>query len=124
MFIFSCEDLPQQIYNTDEERIHGIWNWLKSSGGLSGTQTETPESSGHTQMLNFKTSGHLIFYSDYTPFDTVNYKLGKGKTIFSQDSLAVIYINDDVIFRYIIENDDKLILIDNFYEGFSRHYER
>ena len=75
-------------------------------------------------MLYFKTNGHLIFYSDYTPFDTVNYRLGKGKTIFSQDSLPVIYINDYLIFRYIFENDDKLILIDNFYDGFSRYYER
>lgn len=118
-----CNDSEQTKYNSNEERITGEWSWIKTTGGFENI-TETPESTGETQLISFDSNGIYSFYKNDTLISEYNYLLGHDMTIFSQDSIPVIYINNMLLYAYHFESDDALSLSENVYDGFTYNYIR
>ena len=96
---------------------------VKTTGGFGGIE-ETPQSTGQTRIVTFDDENIVQFYIDDNNMSTYEYKLGLGLTIFSSDSIAVLFFNDNLVYAYSFPNDNSLVLRDNIYDGFQYDYER
>ncbi|MFC1558905.1 hypothetical protein ACFL40_06105 [candidate division KSB1 bacterium] len=116
-------NLNKTTYTSDDDKIIGRWRWVQSIGGIAGIKI-TPESSGRSEMFDFDDNNNLKqFINDSLAVEN-NYQLGLDVTIFSNDTIQVIYLDDILSFGYCFEDNDSLILYDNFIDGFARYFER
>ena len=118
-----CEGPTAPSYDSNDEAITGQWNWVESVGGIAGI-TVTPESSGRTELLVFENNNTMKNYVNGGLTETNTYSLGEDLTIFSADSLPVIYRDDGFVFAYVFNGKDNLILNENVYDGFRCYYRR
>ena len=121
-----CNQPTEPTYASDEEKILGDWNWLSSSGGITGRVTETPETRGYHQTYIFAADDTLSIFRADTLIWRTFYMLGIGSTIFG-DSVSVIVIynkSDPPTWRYVFEGNDTLVLVDNAYDGFGHGFKR
>ena len=105
---------------SDTDKIIGRWQWVQSIGGIAGIRV-TPESSGRSEMLVFDGTNLKQYVNNELAVEN-NYRLGMGVTIFSTDSIPVIFLDDIISFGYYFEGNDRLVLYENFYDGFARHF--
>ena len=108
--------------DSDREIILGQWEWDHSFGGIAGMQI-TPESTGQNRRLIFEVQQLQQFVNDSLR-QSNEYYLALDRTIFSLDSVPVIYLDSVAVFPYYFENANLLILNDNFVDGFAHHYRR
>jgi len=72
----------------------GSWSWQKSVGGIAGV-TLTPQSTGHTQGLVFRSYGICERYRDDTLIVAGQYSIAREKTWAFPDTVAVIYYQNN-----------------------------
>ena len=106
----------------DQEKILGQWVWDHSFGGIAGMEI-TPESTGQTRRLVFEEQ-HLLQFVNDSLRQSNEYYLALDKTIFSTDSVPVVYLDNVAVYPYYFENVNLLILNDNFVDGFAHYYRR
>lgn len=113
--------------NSDQSTnyIYGSWDWLETSGGISGKEKSTPETEGSSQRLLFHENGIAEFYQDETLMEGVPFHIEKGKSIYSEENAdLIIYKGYRGVFVITYLSKDTLILGDNNYDGFSSTYTR
>ncbi|HPF52456.1 MAG TPA: hypothetical protein PK335_12815 [Draconibacterium sp.] len=108
----------------DANEIMGTWNWISSSGGIAG-DTFTPESTGDNIILEFtRDSVYKEYLNDSLIIET-DFSIIKSKSIYDHDSTKVLVLDSGMVSRSIVfESPNDLILRDEMYDGFSRHYRR
>jgi hypothetical protein len=107
--------------------IYGSWNWIESTGGISGNQVLTPASVGYSIRISFTTDGTFQRFRNDTLVGTSGYSISRQKTDFSTDSLDVIVFQDSAHFirQFIYSaSSDSLALGDLCYDCFSHVYTR
>lgn len=112
------------IYVDTPVALIGSWNWLYSSGGIAGT-ISTPQSTGETKRIEFDSDNNLRLFVNDKLKEALTFKIEKGKSITSQDSVLIltnIYhgIRQSITFR----TADTLILFDECYDCYEHHYSR
>ncbi len=109
--------------NDDEinNQLLGSWNWLESSGGISGTTT-TPASTGNTITLVISNNSLKQFTNGNLTFET-NYRIEVRKSeIFGNQREMIIYENG---FKKSFERKgDKLTLFDECSDCFQSEYKK
>jgi hypothetical protein len=126
MLIISCtKDNPKDpnVYIETPEALIGKWSWLYSSGGFAGT-TVTPQSTGEIKMIEFDRDNNYRLYINDILIKETKYKVEKGKTITSQDSVPIL--QNTFGFRQSIsfKTSDTLILFDECYDCFEHRFQR
>lgn len=114
--------LNKTAYFSDNDKIIGRWRWVQSIGGIAGMRV-TPESSGRSEMLIFDDNNLKQYVNDKLTVEN-NYQLSMGVTIFSNETIPVIYLDDILSFAYYFEGNDRLVLYENVLDGFARHFVR
>ena len=118
-----CYNPGELSYDSDEERIIGNWDWLGTSGGIGGISI-TPETEGYRMTWKFDVEDTLRIWKDMSLGEIHFYHLGFGLTIFSQDSLPVIFFDSSPVFAYHFSGNDTLWLNENFHDGFTYQLKR
>lgn len=116
------EPVDHIIYNSDEEKIIGTWNWVRTTGGIAGVDI-TPQSTGNTAKNVFNDTKVESFVNDSLVY-SLNYRLGYDITILSLDSMSVLYIGDNQVFAYHFDDVNTLFLSENLVDGFNLEYKR
>ena len=123
LLFISCFFSIESKYSSDEERIIGTWNWIKTTGGIAGIE-DTPQSTGQTRTIVFDNEQIVKFYVNDSLTKEGVYRLGLAETIFHKDPEPVLFIDDSLWYAYSFPNDNKLILQENIYDGFVHEYRR
>ncbi|MDY7031165.1 MAG: hypothetical protein SVY10_04545 [Thermodesulfobacteriota bacterium] len=106
------------------ESIVGSWVWIESIGGFGGL-VETPDSTGESHRVVFEANGEVTFYTNEDVFLSSTYSLGIDKTIFAEEWLPVVYVEDSsFMYAYSFPNIGQLELKENVSDGFAHLYDR
>lgn len=123
LFTFSCKKDIVAPTETDS-RLIGQWIWQKSSGGFAGT-TNTPQSAGYTQSIEFTSNSIYIRKKNGIEVERRTYSLSQEKSIFKEEKVDMIKYGSAGI-NQVIEylKNDTLRLSDNCYDCFGHEYVR
>lgn len=120
-FYISCDNSEEKCVDD----VVGTWIWIQSSGGIAG-ETQTPESTGESRKVVFK-NGAITFYTDDEITRSASYALEKTETIFSDDIVPVVILDDNGLtdmYAYTFTDCNELELSENVYDGYSHRYKR
>lgn len=123
-FFFSCCSLGSDTNKTQNvTAILGTWNWQKSSGGISGKELVTPESTGVDKKLVFKANKKVTVLTNDLETGIYTYKITMGNSIFDNKKHYLLTFNE---MYYVIEYIDNqhLSIKDNFTDGYVLSYEK
>jgi hypothetical protein len=127
----ACEkDKIQPTYE-----IYGEWNWMKSYGGFTGHDLQTPENTGVSKIFSFLRNDTVIITENADTTLRTSYFLSREKSLLLQDSFDFVTINyayrssDTEVFflpmRYMIEMlTDTLVLAEDVYDGYGHQFVR
>jgi hypothetical protein len=118
-----CYSNPTNVQVSQaSSKLEGGWLWKQSSGGIAG-QIIIP-SENQKVVLKFTSDGRYSQYRNDTLQYSSTYTIKKDKTIYSADSLDVIYFKEYLFEKLVILQltKDSLELADNFYDGFGFTY--
>ena len=112
-----------------DQGIVGEWHWASSVGGLTGKQTYTPASTGSTDTWAFQADGtyqrHTTQASGTQLTETGTFSLGSAKSIYSGQPAQALILRGKQSQTFIIQElTTRLVLADNYYDGFGHTYER
>lgn len=119
--LLNCSNDDDVTTIPTSEKILGVWNWDKSTGGIDGA-THTPESTGSIQRLEVTAAAMKRYYNNdllsensYTIETTTSY-------LFNEDLEMIIEDNDR---RFIIQFEgEKLILIGDCNDCYRSEYSK
>lgn len=123
-FSFSCCSLGSDANKTQNvTAILGTWNWLKSSGGITGKELVTPESTGVDKKLVFNANKKVTVFTNDLETGSYTYKITMGNSIFDNKEHYLLTFNE---MSYVIEHIDNrhLSIKDNFTDGYVLTYEK
>ena len=103
------------------ESIVGSWTWIQSTGGIAGW-TLTPDSTGESRRLVFEANSEVTFYTNEDVSLSSTYSLGVEATIFSQDQVPVVIVENDFTYTYSFPNAEQLELKENVVDRFIHIY--
>lgn len=112
----SCSKKDNFQASTD---LLGTWNWVKSTGGISGT-VETPESTGNQITLEITEDTYKKFVNGNLEIEQ-SYVIVKGQSIWTPVISDLIILEDDSKLSVDISGD-KLILYEECYDCFQNEY--
>lgn len=103
-------------------KLEGEWLWTQSMGGLTGQIIIAPEN--EKVILKFNSDGYYSQFRNDTLKYSSTYMIKKDRTIYSMDSLDVIFFKDYIFEKLVLFKlmDDTLEVADNFYDGFGSTY--
>ncbi len=127
IFITSCKD-DEENETPKLKTIVGEWIWVKSYGGISGGDLQTPENTNSIREAIFKSDGTVIMTVNGDTTLKSTYSIIRDKSIFESDSSNVLVIDKlltDISMRYAIMNvTDSLILAEDVCDGYGHLYVR
>lgn len=107
----------------DTKNLVGNWEWVSSSGGISG-QTETPTSTGKTITLNFTEDSKYSFTTNGTITNEGTFSLYKGVSNLTHYEVSFIHFSNLTDLAIQKNQDGELILSDDFYDGYISIYHK
>lgn len=118
--LISCNERSENETISNTELI-GSWNWVKSTGGISGT-TETSISSNKVLKLVFTNSKMKIFENGNLSAE-FNYEIQVKESIQGGSRPMLIYTPNKPNQTFIVQGA-KLYLNDKCYDCFDSEYNR
>ncbi|MES2241118.1 MAG: hypothetical protein V4497_12755 [Bacteroidota bacterium] len=105
----------------DLTAVLGTWNWEQSSGGISGKDIVTPESTGVDKKIVFNADKKVSVFTNGLETGNYTYKITKGNSIFDDKEHYLLTFDE---MTYVIQNIDNqhLSLQDNFVDGYVSTY--
>lgn len=101
--------------------IVGTWNWQQSSGGISGKDIVTPESTGVEKKLVFSADKKVTVFTNGLETGSYTYKITKGNSIFDDKEHNLLTFNEMCyVIKYI--DNQHLSIQDNFVDGYVLTY--
>jgi hypothetical protein len=124
----ACQKADVAPANTDQS-IVGEWHWVSSVGGLTGKQTYTPASTGSTETWVLKADSsyqrRISQPSGAQTTETGTFSLGSVKSIYSGQPARTLTLRGKQSQTFVIQElTSRLVLADNWYDGFGHMYER
>ena len=127
IFITSCKE-DEENETPKLNTIVGEWVWVKSYGGFTGGDLQTPENTNSVRKAIFKSDGTMIMTVNGDTTLNSTYSIIRDKSIFDSDSCNVLVIDklsSDVSMRYaILTMTDSLILSEDVCDGYGHLYVR
>lgn len=93
--IFICYSCKKDQSVTSQD-ITGKWNWVMSVI-LYPSEPETPQNTGNTKLLEFKSDGTWIKIQNNIRMDSGTFSIGHGS--YTSYSGAHVYVYDSVVYR-------------------------
>lgn len=124
VLIFSCCLLENDKKKTQNvTAIVGTWIWKKSSGGISGKDLVTPQSTGVNKKLVFNADKKVTVFTNDLETGSYRYKITMGNSIFDHKKHYLLTFNE---MSYVIQYIDNrhLSIQDNFIDGYVLTYEK
>ncbi|TVT37378.1 hypothetical protein FNT36_23540 [Hymenobacter setariae] len=124
----ACQKASVSPAATDQ-RIVGEWHWVSSMGGISGKQNHTPASTGSTDTWVLKADStyqrRTTQPGGAQTTETGTFSLGSIKSIYTgQPARALTLRSKQPQTFVVLELTPRLVLGDNYYDGFAHTYER
>jgi hypothetical protein len=115
--------------NTADQGIIGEWHWASSVGGLTGKQTYTPASTGSTDTWVFRADSTYERRTSQAGGASLTvtgtFSLGSIKSIYSGQPARALTLRGKQSQTFVIQElTPRLVLADNYYDGFGHIYER
>lgn len=132
----SCGKEDQHTTDNLNKGITGEWNWLKSQGGITGSDIQTPDISGIERIVKFHENDTVEIFENGTLVHKTDYFLSREESMLMNDTFDFVTINytfkisnpDSVVtlpMRYmIIELSDNLRLDEDVFDGYGHWYRR
>lgn len=117
----SCSNDDNVTNISTSEKILGVWNWDKSTGGFGGW-TYTPESTGDTQRLEITGTTLKKYINDELVYET-NYTIELRESVLFSGMHEMI-VGDNGAGSIIEFSDNKLFLSDDCNDCFQSEYIR
>jgi hypothetical protein len=112
---------------TSSDGIYGVWNWVESAGGISGSQVLTPASQGYSVRIYFGSDSTFERFCKDTLQAKTRFTISRQKDPFTVDTMDVINYQDSYRFApqviYVL-TADSLELRDERYDGMGHSYSR
>ena len=133
--VISCEK-DNGIIEDNNSSIVGEWIWLKSYGGFTGGDIQTPEQNGIEKIVKFYNNDTVEIFENEVLIHKTDYFLSREESILLNDTFDFLTINykywiinpDSIItlpMRYIIRDlSDTLMLDEDVYDGYGHLYKR
>lgn len=122
VFFLTFCSLTNDGKNTqDALAIVGTWHWQKSSGGISGKDIVTPESTGVDKKLVFDTHNKVTVFTNNAETGSYTYTIKMGNSIFDNKLHSLLTFNEMSYVIQYIDNKD-LTIQDNFVDGYVLSY--
>jgi hypothetical protein len=123
----ACQKASLTPSSTDQGII-GEWHWVSTVGGLTGKQTYTPASTGSTQTWVFKSDStyqHVtIPRGGPSGTETGTFSLGSIRSIHTGEPARALLLHGKQSQVFLMEEvTTRLVLSDNYYDGFGYTYE-
>ena len=106
--------------------LTGTWNWVSTSGGLTGRASSTPATTGTTVQLELGADNRYTITENGTEVSRGTYSVALQKSIYSTEEQRFITYADStpavgVVFSGVIQlaTADSLVIADNVYDGFG-----
>lgn len=121
---------------TKNENIVGEWLWIKSQGGFTGNDIQTPKENGIEKIIKFYENDTIEIFENNILVHKTDYFLSREKSMLLHDTFDFVTINykyrisnpDSIItlpMRYIIWTlSDSLSLGEDVYDGYGHLYLR
>jgi hypothetical protein len=117
------------VPNPEMKKLFGTWEWVESSGGISGG-TITPATEGHHMTIEFKENGVFKKYKNNRRIDRMTFTLSEGSSIISNPAFLIEYKDGCMNKKEVIPQSfkfggqDTLYLSDECYDCYSHVYVR
>lgn len=122
LLCFSCKKENSNEPTVDISKIYGKWDWIGSSGGLTG-KSYTPQSEHQNQRLIIANDNKMSFYINDTLKIQRQFTLRKDKSFLTGDSAYIIHYMPASLDQVILKaKTDTLILSDEANDGFTSGY--
>lgn len=105
-----------------ENEIIGTWEWVQSSGGIGGS-VYTPEDVGETRSLIIFNTKIESYINGEKAFEEL-YSTLITKCMSGDSCNMIIYDENSMIEQEYQVDGDRLVLIDQLYDGFVNEYKR
>ncbi|KQB40244.1 hypothetical protein RCH33_1935 [Flavobacterium daejeonense] len=103
--------------------VIGTWYWQQSSGGISGNELITPESTGIVIKLVFGANKKVTVFTNDMETGNYPYTIKTGKSIFDNQEHYLLNFNEmNYVIRYIDKSE--MSIQDNFADGYILTYVR
>ena len=124
LFFLAFCSLKNEGKNTKNRlAIIGTWHWQKSSGGISGKEIVTPESTGVDKKLVFGSNKKVTVFTNDTETGSYTYTIKMGNSIFDHKQHCLLTFNEmNYVIQYI--DNKNLSIQDNFVDGYVLNYEK
>jgi len=120
----ACE---QEVISPEATSISlaGNWQWISSSGGITGQDRQTPAGTKIEVTIQFTSNNRFIRYENGIKTRETTYTLQKGKSIYdaSGQSNLISMDNSSIRYTYRLENNE-LYLLEECYDCYTHHYVR
>jgi hypothetical protein len=117
---FSC---TKEEVTANGSTITGEWQWIMSTGGIAGT-TITPASAGYKRKLVLSSDFKYYRYKNDVLEKSGTFEIVKAQSIYKVELVDFIKYDDDTMSVIESVTTDKLLLADNFYDGFGETFKR
>ena len=117
------EPVKHSENNSNKEKIVGTWIWTRTTGGIQGIDI-TPQSTGNTAKIIIDKTLVKSYFNDSLLY-SLNYSLDSVLATYnSSDSIPVLHIGDEYVYKYLFPTANSLVLSDIFIDGFVHEYIR
>lgn len=121
LFLTFCSLVSDGKNTQNISAIVGTWNWEKSSGGISGKDVVTPESTGVSKKLVFDTNKKVSVFTNDLQTGIYTYKITMGNSILDHKEHYLLTFNEMCYVIQYIDNQH-LSIQDNFADGYVLTY--
>jgi hypothetical protein len=109
--------------------IVGEWHWVSSRGGLTGKQAYTPASTGSTDTWLLRADStyqrRTTQPGGTQTTETGTFSLGSVKSIYSGQPARALVLRGKQSQTFVIQElGSRLVVADDYYDGFGHTYER
>jgi len=129
LLLFTASLLPacqtEEINPETSDSLVGNWQWISSSGGITGQDRQTPASTKIEVTIQFTSDNRFIRYENGIKTQETTYTPQRGKSIYDVSGQSnLINIDDSSIrYNYRLENNE-LYLLEECYDCYTHHYVR
>jgi len=109
--------------------IVGEWHWTSSIGGFTGKQTLTPASTGSAETWILRADStyqrRTMQLGGAQVTETGTFSLGSVRSIYSGQPARALTLRGARSQTFVIQElTSRLVVADNYYDGFGHTYER
>ncbi len=119
--LLACKkiDVPSE----DAKKIFGSWEYVSNTGGMSGSGGSYKYVKG--QWVEFTDKGKFIVYEGNKKISKFRFKIEMRQSIYGGERPGLLYnIMEQEFYESYQVTGDKLIISDEFYDGYSYIFKR